>query len=255
VAELIRVEGLVHRFPDGGLGLDGANLAVDEGDFLVLAGRNGSGKTLLARHLVGLAEASSGRVLCRGRAVSEDPAAARRCLGLVFQDADAQILGQTLLEDAAFGPSNLRLPRAEVEARAREALALVGLAGLEGRRPDSLSGGEKRRLAIAGVLAMRPACLILDEPFANLDYPAIKALLELMLKLHSGGSSLIVVTHELEKVLAHATRLAVMDSGRVVYDGGPGGPAAGEGGSRLEDFGLRDPFRGGTRLEELTWLD
>ncbi len=250
VADIARIEGLVHRFPDGGLGLDGAALRVEEGDFLVLAGRNGSGKSLLARHIVGLAVPSSGIVLHRGRPVSADPFTARRDIGLVFQDSDAQIVGQTLLEDAAFGPSNLCLPRDEVEARARESLSLVGLAGLERRRPDSLSGGERRRLAIAGVLAMRPACLLLDEPFANLDYPAIRSVLSLVVALHAGGHAIVVITHELDKVLAHATRLAVMEAGRVAYDGAPRDLERG----RFEAFGLRDPFRNGARLEDLTWL-
>jgi biotin transport system ATP-binding protein len=250
VAEIASVEGLVHRFPDGGLGLDGATLSVEEGDFLVLAGRNGSGKSLLARHMVALAAPSSGTVLYRGRPVAADAFAARRDIGLIFQDSDAQIVGQTLLEDAAFGPANLRLSRAEVESRARESLSLVGLAGLERRRPDSLSGGERRRLAIAGVLAIRPACLLLDEPFANLDYPAIRSVLSLIVALHEGGNTIVVITHELEKVLAHATRLAVMEAGRVVYDGAPGGLAR----ERFEAFGLRDPFRHGEKLKDLTWL-
>ena len=250
MAEIARVEDLVHRFPDGGLGLDGAKLRIDEGDFLVLAGRNGSGKSLLARHLIGLARPSAGQVLCRGCPVAADPFAARRTIGLVFQESDAQIVGQTLFEDAVFGPANLGLPRAEIETRAREALALVGLSGLAGRRPDSLSGGERRRLAIAGVLAMRPDCVLLDEPFANLDLPAIRSLLSVIVALHADGRAIVVVTHELEKVLAHATRLAVMEAGRVVYDGAPGGLER----QRYEELGLRDPFRSGARLEDLTWL-
>ena len=250
MAEIAQVQGLVHRFPDGGIGLAGVDLRVDDRDFLVLAGRNGSGKSLLSRHLVGLARASSGQVLCRGRPVAADPHAARRTIGYVFQESDAQIVGQTLLEDATFGPANLGLPMAEVLSRAREALALVGLSGLEDRRPDSLSGGERRRLAIAGVLAMRPACVLLDEPFANLDFPAIRSVLSVVTAAHADGRAIIVVTHELEKVLAHATRLAVMDSGKVVYDGFPDGLARG----RYEELGLRDPFRSGARLEELTWL-
>jgi len=250
MAEIARTRGLVHRFPDGGLGLDRVDLHVDDGDFLVLAGRNGSGKTLLSRHLVGLSTASGGEVLCRGRPVSADPRAARRTIGYVFQDSDAQIVGQTLLEDAAFGPANLGLPWAEVRARAAEALALVGLGGLAERRPDSLSGGERRRLAIAGVLAMKPDCVLLDEPFANLDLPAIRSVLAVITAAHADGRAIVVVTHELEKVLAHATRLAVMDAGKIVYDGAPGGLAR----ERYEELGLRDPFRSGARLEELTWL-
>jgi len=247
---LLKIESLVHRFRDGGLGLDDVNLSVEDGDFLVLAGRNGSGKSLLARHLIGLAKPTSGRVLCRGVSVRKDPLAARRTVGFVFQDADAQILGQTLLEDAAFGPSSLELEAIEADRRARESLKLVGLEGLENRSPESLSGGERRRLAIAGALAMRPACLLLDEPFANLDLSAIRALLEVVRALHASGRAIIVVTHELEKVLAHATRLAVMDSGRLVYDGDPDSLDRG----RFENLGLMDPYRSNSKREDLTWL-
>lgn len=248
--ELIRAESLIHRFPDGGIGLDGVSLIVNEGDFLVLAGRNGSGKSLLARHFVGLAKPSAGRVLCRGNPVMSDPFSARRTIGYVFQESDSQIVGQTLLEDAEFGPANLGLPRNEVEARASESLEQVGLAEFGNRRPDSLSGGERRRLAIAGVLAMRPDCILLDEPFANLDLPAIRGVLEVIVALHAKGRALVVITHELEKVLAHATRLAVMDSGRIVYDGAPDGLAR----DRYDRLGLRNPFRAGASLEDLTWL-
>jgi biotin transport system ATP-binding protein len=250
VTELIRAEALVHRFPDGCLGLDSVDLSVFQGDFLVLAGRNGSGKSLLMRHVIGLARSSSGLVLYRGVPVARDPAAARRGVGYVFQDAEAQMIGQTLLEDAAFGPHNLKLPAAECEARAREALALVGLEGLARRRPDALSGGEARRLAIAGVLAMRPECLVLDEPFANLDYPSIRTVLGIATALHGSGTTIVVLTHELEKLLAHATRLAVLDSGRVVYDGPPSGLAR----ERYAELGLMDPFRYGSSLEDLSWL-
>ena len=137
-----------------------------------------------------------------------------------------------------------------VSGLAREALDFVGLGGMEGRRPDSLSGGERRRLAIAGIVAMRPECIVLDEPFANLDFDAVRQVLSVMLRLVSAGHSLLVLTHELEKCMAHATRLAVMDGGRVVYDGAPSGLEP----SRFEGLGLMNPYRHGERLEELTWL-
>ena len=114
MSELILAEDLVHLFPDGGIGLDGASLVVNDGDFLVLAGRNGSGKSLLARHFVGLAKPSAGKVLFRGIPVQSNPLAARRAIGYVFQESDSQIVGQTLLEDVEFGPANLGLPRHEV---------------------------------------------------------------------------------------------------------------------------------------------
>ena len=250
MSELIEVEDLGHRFRDGSWGLREASLKIAAGDVLLLAGRNGSGKTLLVRHFIGLARPTCGRVLYRGRPVGADLAAARRGIGLVFQDSEAQIVGQTLLEDAAFGPANLGLPTDEVLARAREALEVVGLGERERRRPDSLSGGERRRLALAGILAMRPECIVLDEPFANLDLDAIRQVLAVVARLAAEGHTLLLLTHELEKCLGHATRLAVMDGGKVVYDGPPGGLEP----KRFEALGLMNPYRYGNDLRELTWL-
>lgn len=246
----LRFEGVSHRFADGHLGLNGIDLEVREGDFLVIAGRNGCGKSLLARHAIGLDFPTAGTVYCRGKSVRRDPAAARRSLGLVFQDADAQIIGQTVLEDVAFGPSNLGLSKGEILERSTGALAAVGLSGRESRRPDTLSGGERRRLAVAGALAFGPDCLILDEPFANLDLESIRGLLEVVVALHSSGKTVVLITHELEKTLAHATRLAVMDGGTIAWEGKPDGLAP----ARFADFGLMNPFRYGHEVGELTWL-
>lgn len=222
--ELLRAEVLSHRFPDGHQGLKDVDFRLDDGEFLVLAGRNGSGKSLLVRHFLGFAVQSSGGVLFRGRPVAARLREVRRAVGLVFQETDSQLLGQTVAEDLAFGPSNLGLPRPEIESRVREALAAARLSGLEARRPESLSGGEKRRLAIAGILAMRPECLVLDEPFVNLDLESIADLLSLLGELKASGTAILVLTHELEKVIHLADRLVVMDSGAVVYDGVPDNP-------------------------------
>jgi len=250
VAELIEVEELGHRFRDGSWGLRNLNLKIAERDILLLAGRNGSGKTLLARHLIGLARPSTGRVLYRGTAVDRDPERARRGIGLVFQDSEAQIVGQTVIEDASFGPYNLGWSPELVRDRAGRALALVGLEDRHERRPDSLSGGERRRLAIAGILAMEPECVVLDEPFANLDLVAIRQVLDVIRRLAAAGRTLVIVTHELEKCLAHASRLVIMDGGSIAYDGAPEGPPP----ERFEDYGLVNPYRYGRRREELTWL-
>ncbi len=249
-APLLEARGLVHRFRDGSKGLDGASFRLDEGDFMVLAGRNGSGKTLLMRHLIGLRKADGGEVLYRGRPIHADLRGLRTRVGLVFQEAEAQIVGQTVAEEVAFGPANLRLPRAEIGRRVEAALASVDLSWAAGRRPDSLSGGERRRLAIAGILAMDAECIILDEPFANLDLPSIRLVLRSLVDLHRSGKTILVLTHELEKVLAQATRLAVMDAGRFVWDGPPEGP----GPSALDAWGLMDPYRGGLSRGDLSWL-
>ena len=249
-AELIRTEYLTHVFGDGVVGLDRVSLSVREGDFLVLAGRNGSGKTLLMRHLIGLARPSTGRVLFRGVEIDKDIRKVRTGIGLVFQESESQIIGQTVAEDVAFGPSNLGLPRSEIADRTAQAISALHLKGMEDRVPDLLSGGERRRLAIAGVMAMNPDCLILDEPFANLDLPSIRQVLRSMTDLHSSGHTIIVLTHELEKILAHATRLVVMEAGAIVYDGDP------EPADRrvFGENGLSDPYRLTTVRADLTWI-
>ncbi len=250
MAELLAARGLVHRFRDGTRGLDSVSVAVGEQDFLVIAGRNGSGKTLLMRHFIGLATPASGGVFYRGEPIGRILDTLRAEVGLVFQDADCQILGQTVAEDVAFGPSNLCLPPDRIARRVAESLRDLHLEGRESRSPESLSGGEKRRLAIAGVMAMRPGCIILDEPFANLDLVSIRQVLQSLTELHARGKTIVVLTHELEKVLAHATRLAIMDGGRIVYDAGPEPGIPGI----FETHGLMDPFRSGRRLGDLTWI-
>ncbi len=248
--ELIRVEALTHRFHDGVLGLDRVSLSVRRGDFLVLAGRNGSGKTLLMRHLIGLVRPSAGSILYMGTEIGKDLRKVRTGIGLVFQDSEAQIIGQTVREDVAFGPSNLGLSLPEIEGHTKKALSLLHLEDKGDRIPDGLSGGERRRLAIAGIMAMDPDCVILDEPFANLDLPSIRQVLSAMTELHAEGRTVIVLTHELEKVLAHATRLVVMEAGSIVYDGDPE-PADR---SLFSENGLADPYRFATRRADLTWL-
>jgi biotin transport system ATP-binding protein len=238
--ELFRIESLSHRFNSGIDILSEVNLTIRDGDFLILAGRNGSGKTLLVRHLVGLSKPSSGKVLFREKPVETRLREARAAVGFVFQDTEAQILGQTVEEDVAFGPSNMGLSAEEIRQRTAEALKAAGLSGTERRRPETLSGGEKRRLAIAGVLAMRPQCLILDEPFANLDYESVNEVIRVCEELSSQGKTILVVTHEMEKVLRLASRLVILDSGEIVYDGLPtSGPP-----ELFTSHGLACPYEG-----------
>ena len=212
------------------------NLSLQAGSFTVLAGANGSGKTVFMRHLNGLADPTSGRVLLRGVPVQENLPLARRSIGLVFQDADNQIVGQTVAKDAAIGPENLRLPRGEITRRVKEALEATGLVGFDQRRPHTLSGGEKRRLAVAGVLAMEPEMLVLDEPFTGLDWPGCADLLTVLDGFHASGKTVLLITHDLDKVLAHANRLILMDSGRIIADGSPEDLI-----DQVEELGIRRP--------------
>ncbi|MGD9308594.1 MAG: ABC transporter ATP-binding protein [Desulfosarcina sp.] len=233
---LIQTAGLCYRFADGTLGLDDVNLSFKAGEFTLIAGPNGSGKTTLLRHIIGLLFPQSGSVRVAGTSVKKDPLAARQQVGMVFQDADSQIVGETVYDDVAFGPENLALSRDEIHRRVVQALDAVDLSGIEDKRPHHLSGGEKRRLAIAGVLAMAPQVLLLDEPFSNLDYPATCRVLEKIIHLHRSGRTIIITTHDLEKVLALAQRLVIMAAGRVVADGRPVDVIGG-----VERFGIRSP--------------
>jgi len=221
MAELFRAEGLGHLFPDGKVGLEDLSLSIGEGEFVIVAGKHGAGKSLLMRHFIGLSKPSSGAILYRGAPIASQIPLIRKEVGYVFQDTEAQIFGQTVEEDLAFGPANLGIRGKELEEAVHEALREARLEGMSDRRPLTLSGGEKRRLAIAGVLAMKPRCVILDEPFANLDFPSAMEIIDVLTALRAEGKTLIVLTHEIEKVFSLASRLVILDHGRLVFDAPP----------------------------------
>ncbi len=247
---IIEIENLSHVFADGTMGLGDISIAIEAGTFVVIAGPNGSGKTTLLRHLNGLIPAQKGRVCVSGFQVGKNLKLARQVVGMVFQDANSQIVGETVYDDVAFGPENLCLERTLVKQKVRQALTAVGLSGVEDKRPHLLSGGEKRRLAIAGVLAMDPKVLVLDEPFSNLDYPGALQILKQIIALHRNGHTIIITTHELEKVIAHADRLIILSEGVVARDGKPADVVA-----DVERFGVRKPccVRMGMGIE--SWLN
>jgi len=233
---ILETINLCHTFADGTQSLDGVSLSFAKGELTLIAGANGSGKTTLLRHFNGLLFPDSGSVYVAGKSVKKDPMAARQQVGMVFQDADSQIIGDTVYDDVAFGPENLRLDRRVIDERVTKSLCDVHLTGFEDKSPHNLSGGEKRRLAIAAVLAMAPSVLLMDEPFSNLDYPATCTILSQILKLHEAGHTIIITTHDLEKVIAHAQRLIIMEQGRVVRDGPPAEVVVG-----IEQYGIRPP--------------
>jgi biotin transport system ATP-binding protein len=248
--KIIEIENLSHRFADGTHGLKNINLTIEQGTFVVIAGQNGSGKTTLLRHLNGLLLPTTGTVRLEGIPVPENLIRARQMVGMVFQDADSQIVGETVSDDVAFGPENLCLDRGEVKKRVARALDLVSLLDLKNQKPHLLSGGEKRRLAIAGILAMEPKVLVFDEPFSSLDYPGIKQVLKQIISLHQAGHTILVAAHDLEKVIAHTDRLVIMNDGKVVKDGLPG-QLLGE----LEAFGIRQPCAYRLGAEVGSWLN
>lgn len=242
---------LGYRFADGVWAFRGVEYSLSVGRIGVLAGRNGAGKTFLAKHLAGLLEPTEGSVLVSGQDMRVLRGSRAESVGYVFQDARLQAVGETVLDDALFGPTNLGLGRPEALSRAENALLACGLSGKRDCFVHSLSGGELRRLAIAGVLAMLPKAVILDEPFANLDRDGVRAVLGICRDMAARGMAVLVVTHEIEKVLGLATSFAVMDGGRIALDGEPASVLS----AGIESFGLRDPFRESRRVEELQWLD
>jgi len=246
---IIEVRNLSHRSVDGKLILDNIDLAIEPAEFAVVAGPNGSGKSTLFKHLNGLLAPSEGSVLIDGIAVADDVKRARKIVGMIFQDADSQIVGETVFDDAAFGPENLGFSPDKVRQLVDRTLELVSLSHLRDLPPHLLSGGEKRRLAIAGVLTMTPKVLVFDEPFSNLDYPGIKQVLAQMDGLHRDGHTIVVSTHNLETVAGMANRLILMQAGKVVKDG-----SFDEMLHSVEEFGIRMPeaIRFGKKVEP--WL-
>jgi biotin transport system ATP-binding protein len=248
--DLIEIDNLCHRFADGIKGLHNIQLHVKEGEFVVIAGRNGSGKTTLLKHLNGLLRPHSGAVHLDGVPVEKNVKRARQLVGMVFQDADSQIVGETVYADVAFGPENLGLSHAEIAQRVAEALKAVGLTELAEQSPHLLSGGEKRRVAIAGILAMQARILAFDEPFSNLDYPGVRQVLAHIVRLQKEGHTIFLTTHDLEKVVAHATRLVILQEGRIVRDGPPLAAL-----KNIDQYGIREPCLSRLGMELTSWLN
>jgi cobalt/nickel transport system ATP-binding protein len=214
----VAVSGLSFAYPGAEAALRDVSFAVPEGESVGLVGPNGAGKTTLFLCLAGVLPVRPGSVRLAGLdpGVPAERARLPSAVGVVFQQSDDQVFGPTVWDDVAFGPLNLRLPADEVRSRVAESLARVGLADAGGRVPHRLSGGEKRRVALAGVLAMRPRVLLLDEPSVYLDARGRRELIALLATL---PGTLLVASHDLELVRAACRRVLVVDGGRVVADG------------------------------------
>jgi cobalt/nickel transport system ATP-binding protein len=213
---LIEVRDLRYQYDDGTLALDGVDFQLFPGETVAVFGANGSGKTTFALHLNGLLSGQGSVTVC-GMPVRKDTLAqVRQKVGLVFQDSDNQLFMPTVLEDVAFGPLNLGLDREIAQTRAREALAAVGMAHASAKAPYHLSAGEKKRVAIAGILAMSPEILVLDEPTTFLDPPGQNALLELLDQLPQAK---ILVTHDVDCARALANRAIFFERGKIAGEG------------------------------------
>ena len=215
--EALVVRDVAFRFPDGTEALSGVDLVVEEGERVAVLGPNGAGKTTFVLHLNGIHMPTRGSVTVTGLPVEkENLREIRRRVGVVFQDPDDQLFMPTVREDVGFGPANLGLDRHEIDERVAEALASVGMSHAADRVPHHLSFGERRRIAVATVLSMRPRVLVLDEPSSNLDPAARRELAEIVLAL---PITIILVTHDLPYALQLCERSVVLNGGRVVADG------------------------------------
>ena len=218
---ILRAEELVYAYPGYGYeALRGITLEIREGEFVALIGQNGSGKTTLAKQFNGLLKPSAGRLFLKGRAITEYPQQhISRLVGYVFQNPDHQIFCNTVQDEVAFGLKTLGEPPSSVEKRVAEALETVGLTGYEKEVPFALSKGERQRVAVASVLAVRPEILILDEPTTGLDEKQQRGLMEMLRSLNGRGHTVLIITHSMEIAAEYATRAVVMKDGEVLLDG------------------------------------
>ena len=227
---ILRVEDLRHVYSAGTpferVAVDHVDLSVMPGEFLGIIGHTGSGKSTLIQHFNGLLKPTSGRVLLDGQdiwAKGGDIRSVRFRVGLVFQYPEYQLFEETVYKDIAFGPKNMKLDDGEIDRRVREAAAIVGLGEehLE-RSPFALSGGQKRRAAIAGVIAMEPQVLVLDEPSAGLDPRGRREIMAMLQSYHAQkGGTIVLVSHSMEEIATNVQRIVVMNKSSVYMDGTP----------------------------------
>jgi cobalt/nickel transport system ATP-binding protein len=213
---VVSVRNLRFQYEDGTVALDGIDFDLHPGETVVLFGANGSGKTTFVLHLNGLLEGSGSIEVCGMPVNKKTLKQVRQKIGLVFQDPDDQLFMPSVLEDVAFGPLNLGLSPQQASERARAVLAKVGMTDSHDKAPYHLSAGQKKRVAIAGVLAMEPEILVLDEPTTFLDPPGQQALTSLLREL---PQSKLIVTHDVEFARSLATRAVFFEKGRITADG------------------------------------
>lgn len=246
---VLEVKNLSHIYSEGTpfekVAIDNINLKIEKGEFIGLVGHTGSGKSTFIQHLNGLLKPSSGEVYVQGRSISGarmNLVEVRQKVGLVFQYPEHQLFEETVEKDIAFGPMNLGLTNDEIEVRVKDAMKSVGLSYEEYKdsSPFELSGGQKRRVAIAGVLAMEPEILILDEPTAGLDPMGSREILDEIVNIYKEREiTIVLVSHNMEDVAKYTSRMVVMSGGRVVMDGSPRELFSKE--EELKSYGLAVP--------------
>jgi cobalt/nickel transport system ATP-binding protein len=220
--KVIETKDITYEYPDGTKALDKVNFKVDDGKIVALLGPNGAGKSTLFLHFNGILSPSTGSVIIDGVTVKynkKDLMQVRQKVGIVFQNPDDQLFAPTVLEDVAFGPMNMGLPKEEVEDRVKEALSRVGMEGFENKPPHHLSGGQKKRVAIAGILAMKPKIMVLDEPTSGLDPKGASQILRLLYKLNNEGITIVISTHDVDLVPLYASKVYIISEGNIIKEG------------------------------------
>lgn len=221
---MLEVKNLKYSYNSDYQALKGVSLKIEKGEMVALLGKNGAGKSTLFLHLNGIYEPDEGQVFIDGEELKYDKKSLlkfRQKVGIVFQNPDDQIFAPTVEEDVAFGPLNLGLSMEEVQDRVEEALDRVGMSGFEKTAPHHLSGGQKKRVAIAGILAMKPEVMVLDEPTAGLDPQGVVDLSILLNELNDEGITIVISTHEVDLVPNYAKRVFVMVDGLLIAEGTP----------------------------------
>ena len=251
--DIVRVEHLSYIYgqgmPDATVALDDISFSIEEGSFVGVIGSTGCGKSTLIGHFNGINRPTQGKVYIDGEDIWQDPKDIRRfrfLVGLVFQYPEYQLFEETVAKDIAFGPKNMKLEQEEIDRRVRRAMELVGLdwERFAEKSPFELSGGEKRRAALAGIIAMEPGYLILDEPMAGLDPAGRRAILDMLSGIRrETGCAVIMVSHSMDDIAAYSDRVAVMQDGSIIRTGTPAEIFGGE--LDLEAMGLDLPAASG----------
>ena len=222
---IIQTDNMSFTYPDGTSALHDINLEIKKGDRVAIVGSNGAGKSTLFLHFNGILQPTSGLIKIDGEAFDyhkKELMKIRQKVGIVFQNPDDQLFAPTVVEDVAFGPMNLNLSKEEVEDRVSEALEMVGMSGLEKKAPHHLSGGQKKRVAIAGILAMKPKIIVLDEPTTGLDPRGVKQIMNILYKLNQDENiSIIIASHDVEMVTQFADKIFVVNEGKIIGQGTP----------------------------------
>lgn len=218
----LSTENLSFTYPDGTQALKNINIEIEKGEKVAIIGPNGAGKSTLFSHFNGLTEPTSGCVKIEDKPISfekDELLKVRQKVGIVFQDPNDQLFAPTVKEDIAFGPMNLGLSYGEVEKRVEDALKMVGMENYEDKTPHHLSGGQQKRIAIAGIIAMKPEIMILDEPTAGLDPDGVEKVLNIMNQLNEEGMTLIISSHDIDMISKYADKIFILYNGEIIESG------------------------------------